>query len=180
MPDSARDCGFFLVAQVVILGNTVVATQFNHLGASPRRFLIRPNCSLSWRNAVRFYLGIFAVSFGIAIGFALKGAWLVLPFAGLEMLVLGIAMYVVARRSGNWQEIAISGDRISIVEQNLSKVHQESIQRTWAKVVFEPPPIRGHASRLCIRSHGRSVEVGGCLNEEEKRFLAEQLGQALR
>lgn len=158
----------------------MVATQFNHLGASPRRFLIRPNCSLSWRSTVRFYCGIFTVSFGIAIAFAIQGAWLILPFAGLEMLVLGIALYTVARHNARWQEIDIDRDSIRITEHASSRVQRQSFQRAWAKVVLEPPAIRGHAAKLCIRSHGRSVEVGGCLNEYEKRQLAEQLGRALR
>ena len=75
----------------------MVATYFDDVDCS-RRFLIRPNCSLQWREVVRFYLGIAAVSFGIAVAFALQGAWLVLPFAGIEMAVLGGALYIVARR----------------------------------------------------------------------------------
>lgn len=158
----------------------MVATQFDEMAACPRRFLIRPNCSLPWRNVVRFYAGIFIVSFGIAIAFALKGAWLVLPFAGLEMLVLGGALYTVSRRAARWQEISIREDRIEIVEHARKQVCLQSFQRAWAQVVHEPAPIRGHASRLAIRSHGRSAEVGACLNEEEKRYLAEQLHRALR
>jgi uncharacterized membrane protein len=39
-----------------------------------------------------------AVAIGIGIGFAAMGAWLVLPFAGLEALALAIAFFAVARR----------------------------------------------------------------------------------
>jgi len=39
-----------------------------------------------------------AVAIGIAIGFAAIGAWLVLPFAGLEALALAIAFFAMARR----------------------------------------------------------------------------------
>jgi len=157
----------------------VVATQFDSF-ASPRRFLIRPNCSLSWRDAVRFYLGMVLVSFGIAIAFALKGAWLILPFAGLEMLALGAALYIVARRATNWQEISINGDRINVVESDSGREQAQSFQRAWARVIHEDALIKGHPSRLSIRSHGRSVEVGRCLNEDEKRYLAEQLNRAVR
>jgi uncharacterized membrane protein len=58
------------------------------------------------------------VSFGIAIAFALKGAWLILPFAGLEMLVLGAALYVVARRGCRWQTVSIQGDQVEVVEHD--------------------------------------------------------------
>jgi uncharacterized membrane protein len=157
----------------------VVATQFDSF-ACPRRFLIRPNCSLPWRDAVRFYLGMVVVTFGIAIAFALKGAWLILPFAGLEMLVLGIALYVVARRATNWQEISINGDRVNIVERDSGQEQTQSFQRAWVRVIHESAPIKGHPSRLSLRSHGRSVELGRCLNEDEKLYLAEQLSRAVR
>ena len=39
-----------------------------------------------------------AVAIGIGIGFAAMGAWLVLPFAGLEALALAIAFFAMARR----------------------------------------------------------------------------------
>jgi len=39
-----------------------------------------------------------AGAIGIGIGFAAIGAWLVLPFAGLEALALAIAFFAVARR----------------------------------------------------------------------------------
>jgi uncharacterized membrane protein len=157
----------------------VVATQFDQF-ASRRRFLIRPNCSLPWRDVVRFYLGMLMVCFSIAIAFALKGAWLILPFAGLEMLALGIALYVVARRATSWQEISINDDRIRVVDYDSRHEEERSFQRAWAQVVHEGAVIKGHPSRLSIRSHGRCVEVGRYLNEDEKRYLAQELSRAVR
>ena len=118
------------------------------------------------------------VTFGIAIAFAMKGAWLILPFAGLEMLVLGIALYMVARRNASWQSISVSEDLVEVVEHGLSH-EQQSFQRAWASVVHEHPRINGHPSRLLIRSHGRSLEVGACLGETEKAYLARELGQVM-
>lgn len=67
---------------------------------------------------MRFYIGMVVVSFSIAIAFALKGAWLILPFAGVEMLVLGAALYVVARRGCRWQTVSIQGDQVEVVEHD--------------------------------------------------------------
>ena len=43
-----------------------------------------------------------AVAIGIGIGFAAVGAWLVLPFAGIEALALAIAYFAVARRMADY------------------------------------------------------------------------------
>ncbi|MGD2073711.1 MAG: DUF2244 domain-containing protein [Gammaproteobacteria bacterium] len=157
----------------------MVTTQFDDHECA-RRFVIRPNCSLPWRQVVRFYLSVLAVSMGIAVAFALQGAWMVLPFAGLEMLVLGAALYIVARRSSYWQQIVIQGDNVDFVEHGPGTQHRESFKRAWVRIELVGPAIRGHPSRLTIGSHGRCVEIGGCLNEEDKRYLADELRQAVR
>ena len=157
----------------------MVATQIDHEDCS-RRFLIRPNCSLPWGDVVRFYLGIATVSFGIAIVFAMQGAWLVLPFAGAEMLVLAAALYVVTRRGSRWQMISIDRDHIVVTQHGPNDQRQETFQRAWARVELRPARIQGHPSRLTIGSHGRRVEIGGCLNEDDKKYLAQELALAVR
>lgn len=157
----------------------MVATHFDDQNCS-RRFLIRPNCSLRWSDVVRFYLGMVAVSFGIAIACALQGAWLVLPFAGLEMLALGAALYVVARRAQRWQVVSVHGDCVEITQFGSTQEPPQVFQRAWARVHLQPAAIQGHPSRLTIGSHGRRVEIGGCLSEDDKKYLARELGLAVR
>jgi uncharacterized membrane protein len=121
-----------------------------------------------------------AVSFGIASIFAFQGAWLIMPFAGLEMLVLGGALYAVARRGCSWQTISIKGDSVDIAEGCSNTGRQQTFRRAWAQVDIQPARIKGHPARLVIRSHGRTVEIGSYLNEAEKERLARELRDALR
>ena len=56
------------------------------------------NCSIS-PTAFAGALALLAiVTLAIGIGFAMMGAWLILPFAGLEVLALGAAFLCYARR----------------------------------------------------------------------------------
>jgi len=157
----------------------MVATHFDSDSAT-RQFLIRPNCSLSWKEAKRFYFGMVAVSMGIALLFALHGLWPILPFAGLEMLVLGGALYYVARRAQCWQLVLISRDRVEICNLGKSNVPDVVMQRAWARVELQNPEHTWYPSRLTLGSHGRFVEIGRCLNEDERSVLARELNQALR
>ena len=170
---------FLSKAHVAKRDNALVARQVDNFQGSSR-FLIRPNRSLPWRGVVRFYIGMVMVSFGIAIAFALKGAWLILPFAGLEMLVLGAALYVVARRGCCWQVVSIHGDHIEVVDHDSKSKRQQTFIRAWAQVKLEQARINGYPSRLTIRSHGRAIEIGGYLADEEKQQLALELRQAMR
>ncbi len=156
----------------------MVATWSDSFSAS-YRFMIRPNCSLSWRETMQFYLGMVIVSFTIAIAFAMKGMWLILPFAGLEMLVLGIALYLVARRSRRWQLLNIHEDCVDIVEGVDQSEFHSTYQRTWVQVRLETAAVKGHPPRLLLRSHGRCTEIGEYLTVDEKQQLAQQLREAL-
>ena len=50
------------------------------------QFIARPNCSLTPKGRVLVVAIAAAFPLLVAIGFSLIGAWLVLPFAGLEVL----------------------------------------------------------------------------------------------
>ncbi|MEE9494553.1 MAG: DUF2244 domain-containing protein [Gammaproteobacteria bacterium] len=143
------------------------------------RFLIRPNCSLSWKGVKRFYLGMLFVSLLIASLCAFAGAWPVLPFAGLEMLVLGIALYQVTRRNQYWQVVQIEGDHVEVFDSTSVDRPAISFQRAWARIVLERPSIDWYSPRLFIRSHGRAVEIGNCLTRSEIEQLAIDLKSAL-
>ena len=156
----------------------MVATEFDN-SSSIHRLMVRPNCSLSWRGVVRFYLWMVAVSFGIATAFAFNGAWLVLPFAGLEMLVLGAALYSVARRCNSWQLISIDADTIHISGSAAADLPAVTFKRAWAKIELQAGERNWYPPRLTIRSHGKVVEIGSCLNETERQRLASKLENIL-
>jgi len=133
---------------------------------------LRPNCALSRRSATFFFASLCAVCFGIAGFFAAHGFWPVLPFAGLEMLVLGWALAVSMRRRHTLQRIGISQDLVSIeAREARSSVHLV-FPRHWAKVTLRVPRTALHPSRLFVECQGSTVEVGGFLIEDERRALA--------
>ena len=144
------------------------------------RFVLRPNRSLSWRGSLFFFFSLLCISSGIAIGLTLLGFWLVLPFAGLEMLVLGGSLYIVACRCYECEVISINGDSICIERGRHYPRQQWMLGRVWARVILERCPKAWYPSRLLIRSQGRSVEVGRFLQEEERERLAAELTRSLR
>ncbi|MGD8577261.1 MAG: DUF2244 domain-containing protein, partial [Thiohalophilus sp.] len=59
------------------------------------RIVMRPHPPSSWRVNLWIAGFVAVLSFTFAIGFALAGAWLILPFAGLEIAALfGLLYYV--------------------------------------------------------------------------------------
>jgi uncharacterized membrane protein len=133
--------------------------------------VIAPNCSLSVRGAVLFFLTACAPCFGIAGFLTFLGFWPVLPFAGLEMLLLGAALRISLARRHHRQSILISESDVAI-QTTIGKVHSEVVfPRHWAQVKLHRSTSRLHPSRLVIESHGRHCAVGDFLTDEERRGL---------
>jgi len=66
---------------------------------------------LSPRQCGLAFGAVGIVSGGIATVFATQGVWLVLPFAGIEILALVIAFVVYARHTGDFERIVLRPDQ---------------------------------------------------------------------
>ena len=147
----------------------------------PRSFVLvaRRNNSLS-PSGRRLVLGSLSViALAISLAFALHGAWLILPFAGAELAVVYLAFRAVAQHAGDFESISISGDRVLIERWERGRVDRHEFSRYWARVVFEPA-VAGRGEILALRSHGRQVEFGRYLTEEQRREVARTLKEELR
>jgi uncharacterized membrane protein len=143
------------------------------------RIVIAPNCSLSVRGALLFFLSACAPCFGVAGVLTFLGFWPVLPFAGLEMLLLGAALRISLARRHHRQTIMVSESEVTI-QSNIGKIRSEVVfPRHWAQVKLRRPKSRLHPSRLVIESHGRQCAVGDFLTEDERRGLYGKLSELI-
>ncbi|HMS81133.1 MAG TPA: DUF2244 domain-containing protein, partial [Burkholderiaceae bacterium] len=75
-----------------------------------QEWLLKRNCSLAPRQLAVIFGGLALVSLSIATLFAARGAWLVLPFACIEVLALGTAFVVYARHATDYERIVLCRD----------------------------------------------------------------------
>jgi uncharacterized membrane protein len=142
-------------------------------------WVIRPNQSLSWRGALKVYALIALCCMGIGIAFALHGFWPVLPFAGLEVVVLGAAFYLCLSRSQIREVVSVNADVVAVDKGRRQPQQHWECPRAWARISLERSPIAWYPSRLMVAFHDRQVEIGRFLNEEERRGLAVELEQVI-
>ena len=141
--------------------------------------VIRPNRSLTRRQLQLVFVGIATFCLSIASVFAVLGMWPVLPFAGAEVIVVGVGFYLSAMGGREMEVVSVHSDKVA-VEKGRRRVRQRwELQRAWAQICLLPPHFRWYPTRLVIRSHGKEVELGGFLNEEERERLAGELQQAI-
>ena len=138
-------------------------------------FVLSPNCSISWRELLLFYLLTCFVALAIGLFFTLQGLWLVLPFSGLEMLTLGLGLYVTSRKVYRREVITLDADRIR-VEKGVQRVDQSwEFSTPWVNIRDDREVGPDGRRRLVIGASGSSVEVGSFLANSEKDELAFQL-----
>jgi uncharacterized membrane protein len=138
-------------------------------------YTARRNNSLSSSGRLLAFGFILTLSLGIALAFGLAlGAWMVLPFAGLEMLVLFLAFRHIGRHAADYERIAIEGDRLNVEVLDGRRVSCIELNCRWAQVVCA-----GDGSRLALRSHGREFEIGRHLNGEERVAMGRRLKKEL-
>jgi uncharacterized membrane protein len=145
------------------------------LDGIPQRIELAPHCSLTVQGAWVFFGLICFVSFGIAGLMALRGFWPVVPFAGLEMALLGWALKVSMDRRHHRETITISVSDVRVESRDHRHFVEVVFPRHWAQVKLRSPSSRLHPSRLLIESRGRQFEVGSFLTEEERNGLAVRL-----
>ena len=156
----------------------MVATQENKLGFGTQ-IVVRPNRSMSWHSLQLVYAAMVGVGVTISLSLTIAGAWLVLPFAGLELLAVGICLYRSAQRCAEREVISIDERTVAVERGRYRPAQRFELPRQWAQVGLQQGAVRGYPCRVLIRAHGRTVEVGGRLPESERRLLARRLRRCL-
>lgn len=129
------------------------------------------NRSLSPRGC-RFLLAAFALlSIAIALAFALAGAWLILPFTGLELLALALLLRHYARGCEDYELLTVDEHELRVDVRSGGRCKRQEFNRHWTRIGLHCGQ-GGHHCRLTLRTHGRELEFGRLLSDEERVTLA--------
>jgi len=129
---------------------------------------------------MQLYAAIACCVLGIGIFFAWHGYWPVLPFAGLEVVLLGAAFHLCLSRARLREVVTISRDTVTVERGRGQPEEHWECPRAWARINMERSPIAWYPSRLLVAFQGQRVEIGRFLNEMERRNLAVELQGMVR
>jgi uncharacterized membrane protein len=131
-----------------------------------------PNRSLSPQGRRLALVMIAASTLGVAMAALAIGAWPVMPLAGLEVALVGLAFHVLGRHDRDYERFEIRGDTV-LVESRCSKdVERYCCNRAWARVVCRAS---GRQCRLSLRNGADSIALGRLLSDEQRRDWAHEL-----
>ena len=144
-----------------------------------KTIMVMPNRAMPWQHIMMFYFAIAAVTLTIAFNFYVQGLTLILPFAGLELAALGIVLYISAWRSNIKEVVSVTDEKIKIEVGRNSPETVFEFDRVWVKIVLEKSWNNWYPSRLLLRSHGKQIELGKFLNEQERQCLEVELKKVI-
>lgn len=130
---------------------------------------VKRNCSISPQTLLWLLFATVLLSFGIAIGFALLGAWLVLPFAGVEMIALAVALYVNGKHAADYERIQRVGGTLTVEVSNADCVAVHRFEASRVRVFADE---MRNGLRIILVERERELEVGRHLDAPARRGLA--------
>jgi uncharacterized membrane protein len=150
--------------------------QFAQESGPAIQWQLRRNCSVTPVQLGWLYLSLCVLSLGIGVFFWMQGATLVLAFAGLEVIVLGLAFLAYARHATDGEWISLQGASLVVERESAGRRERSEFARQWVRV----EPKSGDHSLIELSGQGRSVEVGRFVRPELRQVLAREIRRALR
>lgn len=142
--------------------------------------VVAPNASLTKKQAIWFMVSISAVSLGIAIYLALRGFWPVLPFAGIELTALAVAIWVSMRDNNYREVIRVQGDDVTLEFGMLGDGARSRVTLPRAMVrVWSERRFAGE-EHLILSCGEQRFELGRCLGPQDRRSLVRRLREVFR
>lgn len=139
--------------------------------STPRFSLtLKRNCSMSPGGLAKVFAALALLVLAIGAGFAAAGAWLILPFAGLEVLVLGAAFMAYARHAADYERIELDSGCLNVEVAEGGRV---------ARYQLEHASVSVEEGRVLLRGAKEELEIGRHLGAEARAELAAGLERKL-
>jgi uncharacterized membrane protein len=135
--------------------------------------ILKRNCSIAPRGLACVFAALAVAVLGIGIGFAIAGAWLILPFAGLEVLLLGGAFVLQARHAADYERIELSGGKLRVEVGEAERIARYELDARQARVDMQGP-------HVLLRGAGEELRIGRHLDDEARVAFAAELKNRLR
>jgi uncharacterized membrane protein len=132
--------------------------------------VLKRNCSMSPAGLAKVFAALAALVLAIGAGFAAVGAWLILPFAGLEVLLLMAAFVLYGRHAADYEKIELDSGRLTVEVAEGGRL--ASYRMHGARVAMEE-------GRVVLRDAKEELEIGRYLAAEARAELAAELEQKL-
>jgi uncharacterized membrane protein len=122
---------------------------------------------------------VAAVSFAFGAMFAVLGAWLVLPFAGVELLALAVAFVVYGAHATDGERLRFTNGTLSVEVTEGSSVRVYEFPAREVRLLAEDGGRLAAGRRLYVAHRASRLEVGRHLGAQRRAAVEQDLRAAL-
>ncbi|MGF1620814.1 MAG: DUF2244 domain-containing protein [Rhodomicrobiaceae bacterium] len=141
--------------------------------------VLLPHRSLGRKGFITLMTIVSALSFFTGVIFFVHGAWPVIAFLCLDVLLIYVAFRLNYRAARIYETVDLSDGELRVTRVYPSgRADSWSFNPYWARLELEEYESGGN--KLIVRSHGRALRFGNFLSDDEKRSFAHALRQALQ
>jgi uncharacterized membrane protein len=141
--------------------------------------VLTPHRSLSRRGFLSLMLVASGISLTTGMVFLLAGAWPVLGFCGLDVLLLYWAFQVSYRRAKAYEQVTVTSSELTVRQvSHRGRIREWTLNPVWVRLDRVVHAEFG-IERLFLVSHGRRLAIAAFLGPGEKESFALALSAAL-
>ena len=141
--------------------------------------VLTPHRSLGPTGFLIFMLVLGGVSFITGMVFFIAGAWPVLGFCGLDVLLVCWAFRANYRGARAYEEVTITPSELTVRKvSHRGRVREWTLNPLWVRLHRDVHAEFG-IERLFLVSRGRKLPIGSFLGAQEKETFAHALTAAL-
>jgi uncharacterized membrane protein len=141
--------------------------------------VLRPSPPLTPKVLLVILSVVAAVNLAFSVSFALRGAWPIAPFMGLDVALLAWAFRQSRIAAGREERVTLTRSQLRVLRRPAPQGQPEvTFNPYWVRVDMDDPPL--HGSQLTLWSHGKGLRVGAFLPPMERAQFAQTLRSALR
>ncbi len=141
-----------------------------------RSWVLRRNCALTPRQSCIAFLAVGATSVVVSLAWALSGAWIVLPFLLVELLVLALAFLIYARHATDREHVTLAEDSVCVEVVRGSRTDRCEIPRQWLRCGMD----NDQSGLIRLVSSKKEVLIGQFVSRADRERFYNEFKLALR
>jgi uncharacterized membrane protein len=135
------------------------------------QWICRRNCALSPAQLGLWFGSLALLSLMVSLFFAFQGAWMVMPFAALEIAALGLAFYWWSRHATDFERIVVDPGGLRVEASRGERVSRIERRSRWVRIEYSG----GRREPIRLVTAESAIEVGGLVPDGLRAALAREI-----
>lgn len=143
------------------------------------RLVVQANQSMTWKANMWVAASLAFICLGIGVVMAFFGFWMIIPFAGAEVIFIVICLNWTLHRLSRKEVITVEEEDIKLEWGYKQPDRSVDLPRRWSQLKFDSPESEFEVGSLSLGAHGKFYALGQSLGKAEKKQLHRELVSVL-